>query len=366
MATDADFEREGLLEGLDQAERVSRLTLLRQLDEAGIDMETMKKAAAEDRLAVLPIEHVFSRDVRYTLTDVLEQTGLSEEFIRRDYLALGLPLPAPDEPGFTQGQLEAFRALGQLFEAGFPEERVLDLARVYGRAAAQTAEATVDNFVRTFLRPGDTEGDAGLRFAQLAEDLAPTLAPLLETPVRAHIREIIRREVISRTEIMQGELPGAREVVVSFADIVGFTSLSAHSSAEEIGELTASLERYASEAAEPPVRLIKLIGDAAMLAAPDPSSLVSATQALVSAVDEDARLPQLRAGVAAGAALNRSGDWYGHAVNLASRLTGAAEPSRIFATENVATATGDAFRWEPMGTRHLKGIEEPVAVFALG
>jgi adenylate cyclase len=311
------------------------------------------------------VELTFSRELHYTVTEVIEETGLSREFVRRDMLALGLSQPADDEPTYTEDDLQAFRAAAELFEVGFPEDRVLELARVVGRSAAQLAEAILENFVRVFLRAGDTERDAGLRFAEMAQGLTPHLGPLVVTPVRRHILEIVRREMIGRAELMAGELPGAREVTIAFADLVGFTDLSARSSAEQVGDLAGRLEQLAGEVAEPPVRLIKLIGDEAMLASLEPEPLVAATKQLVAAAAGEDNLPRLRAGVASGPALNRSGDWYGHPVNLASRLTGAAEPSSLLASDAVATATRGRFPWKDAGTRRVKGIEEPVAVFAL-
>jgi adenylate cyclase len=360
-----DFEREGLLDGLEGEDREARLDLLRQLHEAGVPLDSLRAACEEERLALVPVELVFSGDLRYTVDEAAAESGLSVDFLRRDMLALGLPFPGPGELAFSDGDLDAFRGLKQLFDAGFPEERVLELARLAGRQAAQMAEATIENFVRVFLRAGDTERDAGLRFAEMARGLAPTLGPLQETPLRRHILEIVRREVISRAEIMAGELPGARDVTVAFADLVGFTHFSTQTSAEQVGDLAGRLERLAGDVTAPPVRLIKLIGDAAMLAAPEPAPLVAAARDLVAAAAEDESLPELRAGVAAGRALNRSGDWYGHPVNLASRLTGAAEPSSLLATGDVATATKQNFAWTPIGTRQLKGIDDPVSVFAL-
>ena len=43
-------------------------------------------------------------------------------------------------------------------------------------------------------------------------------------------------------------------------------------------------------------------------------------------------MPSMRAGIAFGAALERSGDYYGHAVNLASRVTGVARPNSVLCT----------------------------------
>ncbi len=45
--------------------------------------------------------------------------------------------------------------------------------------------------------------------------------------------------------------------------------------------------------------------------------------------------PRLRAGLASGMAVNRSGDWFGSPVNLASRITGAARPGAVLVTEAV-------------------------------
>ena len=288
-----------------------------------------------------------------------------DDFVRRDFLALGLPHPAEDEVLYTEEDVESFRAVKQVLDAGLPAERMLELARIVGRAAAQSSEAVLTTFVRQFLRAGDTERDVGLRLAAVADALMPQLGPLMETPTRLHMREIVRREVIGRAERMEGVLPGSREVGVCFADLVSFTQLSESTSTEELGEVTGLLELHASEIAEPPVRLIKLIGDAAMLVSPDVPPLVDATARLVQHVDGDGRLPQIRAGVAAGPALNRGGDWYGRSVNLASRLTGAANPGAIIATQEVVTAAGAAYAWDPLPARRLKGIEREVEVFQL-
>lgn len=64
-----------------------------------------------------------------------ELTGLSEEFWQRDYPALGLPAPQSDDRWFSEEQTVAGRMLKQVMDAGVPEERVIELARVVGRAS---------------------------------------------------------------------------------------------------------------------------------------------------------------------------------------------------------------------------------------
>jgi adenylate cyclase len=53
-----DFESEGLLDGLQGADRGARERLLRSLAEEGVALEDLVTAVAEDRLALLPVERV--------------------------------------------------------------------------------------------------------------------------------------------------------------------------------------------------------------------------------------------------------------------------------------------------------------------
>jgi adenylate cyclase len=107
----------------------------------------------------------------------------------------------------------------------------------------------------------------------------------------------------------------------------------------------------------PPVRLVKMIGDAAMLVSPEQRPLLDLALDLVDAAEEDEEFPQLRAGLAFGPAIGRWGDWYGRPVNLASRVCSRARPSSVLVTEPVADACeSDGYRFSAAGQKRLKGI----------
>ena len=76
------------------------------------------------------------------------------------------------------------------------------------------------------------------------------------------------------------------------------------------------------------MRLVKTIGDAAMLASTEPEPLLEVALELIDAADAEGEdFPQLRAGAALGMAVPRAGDWFGRPVNLASRITVVARPA---------------------------------------
>jgi adenylate cyclase len=99
-----------------------------------------------------------------------------------------------------------------------------------------------------------------------------------------------------------------------------------------------------------------------MLSSREPAPLVRAALSLLDAV-EDADLPSLRAGVAYGRAVPRAGDLYGHAVNVASRVTGIARPGSVLCTPEVHDAAPDEFAWSYAGRHRLKGLGESVPLY---
>jgi adenylate cyclase len=151
---------------------------------------------------------------------------------------------------------------------------------------------------------------------------------------------------------------------VCFADLVGFTRLGEQVAPDELGRVAHRLVELTAERLRGDVRLVKTIGDAAMLVGPDSHAMLELALDLVDAADAEGEdFPQLRVGMASGAALSRAGDWYGRPVNLASRVTAIARPGSVLATRDVRDAAGAAYRWSPAGARSLKGVDGPVRLY---
>lgn len=353
-----DFEGEGLLGGLEGEAREARLELLGELHEDGVSVEELREAIDADRLAMLPVERVWEREIIYTAEEVSSEAGVERELLERLWKALGMALTEDDEVRFTEGDRDAAHRVGQLREAGIPEEAILEVARVIGLSLSQVAAAIRGLGGQVFVQAGDTERDAGLRLAGATEATAPLVGPILENTLRLHLREQMRRDVISRAQLAAGGRAGDVEVAVSFVDMVDFTGLGESIPASELGNVTGRLAAIVADAVAPPVRLVKMIGDAAMLVSREPQALVETVLALVEAGEaEGPEFPALRGGIAAGEATSRGGDWFGRPVNTASRVAGAARPSSVLATDEVLELVdAECFRWSDAGSKSLKGI----------
>lgn len=347
-----------LLDGLEGREREARLEFLRRLHDDGCTLEELRAATANGRLPLLPVERLLARRRRHTLAEGARAAEISDEFAASNHRALGLPLPAEDEPIYDDDQVENLKVLRGMIELGVPEEDVHVMGRILGQSTHRTAQAIVEVLARALLRPGDTEADLALRLADFAEATLPVLDRLTGAVLRLHLLDVIQREAVVRLE-GEGQLAGAREVTVAFADMAGFTALSDRLAIEDLGRIAGRFEELVTAVAEPPVRLVKVLGDGAMFAAEDAGALVSAQLELVSgAADED--LPPVHAGVAHGPALHSAGDWLGRTVNLAARLCAVAPPWTVLTTPEVRAVCGDGLGWEDAGAYELRGIGEPV------
>ncbi len=359
-----DFEAEGLLDGLEGSPREARLGLLRELTADGVGLEELKEAVQQNRLALLPVERVLSGEGRhYTPREVSELSGVELGLLQDLFRAMGLPRVDPDEAGLDEHDLESARRLRTFREAGIADRDIIDMSRVMGMAMASIAEGTREILGRTLIHPGDDEQALALRFAMSARVLGPEVASVIQYVLNRQLRDQIRRDVMAAGGGF-GPESGGTEICVCFADLVGFTKLGERLPGEELGRVAGRLAELASEAAESPVRLIKLIGDAAMLISPDAIALLEAALKLVASGEAEGEgFPQVRVGVAAGEAIGRGGDWYGRPVNLASRITDVARPGSVLASESATEMAGDAFIYSFAGERRLKGVDSRVRLY---
>ncbi len=360
-----DFEAEGLLDGLEGQQRSERLALLQQLHSDGVPLAELRRTTEAGTVMFLPADRVIVSDERYTAQQISEATGVDVEFLNAVRRATGLPLPDTDEAVYTEIELESARRVALGRQLGISDDDVLELSRVLGRSLSQIAGSLREIPLKMVIEPGLSESELANRYGGAVVQLYPMVEPLVTGILKLHLRHATQTEVVNALERSGGQLPGSREVAVAFADLVGFTRLGEEIPAEDLAHLALRLEQLAAEAARSPVQLVKTIGDAAMLASPDPRALLSSTLELIDRVEDAGEdLPQVRAGAAAGQALSRAGDWFGRPVNLASRITSVARPGSLLAAGELRDGSAEsAYRWSFAGQRRLRGVREPVRLY---
>ena len=152
-----------------------------------------------------------------------------------------------------------------------------------------------------------------------------------------------------------------------FADLAGYTALTARWGDDLAAQVAIALRHAAGRlAGEHRGQLVKAMGDSVLLRTAVPADGVRLGIAIAQAA------PALRArvGIHAGSAVEHEGDWFGLAVNLASRLSAQAAPGEVLVSEPTWAAAamrgcGAPAHAVALGPWVLGDAPDPVEVLAL-
>jgi adenylate cyclase len=152
-----------------------------------------------------------------------------------------------------------------------------------------------------------------------------------------------------------------------FADIAGFTALTEAHGDEEAADLVADFCRAVT--AELPCYggdHVKTIGDAILLRLREPEQAVLLGLRIVNELMRGHGAPAIRVGLHHGSAVERDGDYFGAAVNLAARVSAEATGGEVLVTGHTAALAPaiDGVYYEPRGRQALRNVREPVELFA--
>jgi adenylate cyclase len=354
-----------LLDGLDGTARTERAELIEWLLEQGITTDEIR---ATNPPLLLASRHLIGGDGTFvSAREISDSYGIELMLLQRVQRAIGLArVDDPDAAVHMRADGEAAAYAQRFVELGLNPDQVVLVVRVLAEGLSRAAEVMRYTALSSIMRPGASEVDIAKASKVLVSQIAPMLGPMIQDMLFMQLRHMMETEAVNAGERAAGKpLPGAREVTVAFADLVGFTRLGEVVSAEELGQLASRLADLARDVTAPPVRFIKTIGDAVMLVCPEPMPLLDTVLKLVEMVDSDNDFPRLRAGAASGMAVSRAGDWFGSPVNMASRVTGVARPGTVLVADSVWEAVSDTGQFQASfaSSRRLKGIKNEVKLF---
>jgi adenylate cyclase len=369
-ATLRRWVREGVIptyDGAWSASAVGRARMVARLRERGHSLAEIRRATEEGRLAFGYIEELFplDREEEFSLREAARETGLEPALIERIVGALGF---SPQRAAALHADdVQLLRYVSAVLEAGLPLVAMLQLIRVYGQAMSMVADAEVKLFHLYVHEPLMRSGASGMETAEemlaLTREVLPLASPVMDHVHHRYLQHFLEQDVVGHMESdLDGEALdlGRLRVAIAFADLTGYTRLT-----EEAGELEAvdAVERFV-EAVETTLpddaRIVKTIGDEAMVVGSDPAALIDwavGFQRLYTV------RPRPRIAVHYGAALYRDGDYYGRAVNIASRVAARSGPGEVLVTRPVVSHSGSHLAFERLGEVRLKGFTEATEIF---
>jgi adenylate cyclase len=356
---------------------VARIRLAAAYETAGIGLDLIRLALERRWVTFERIDDLY-RDSgpksRRTVAEFRESLGPRGQLLAPVLAALGLPNPADDDV-LTDRDEQRLTAFLEAWDLGDDPDVAVRAGRMIGEAMRRTVDGWLELFAEQVTRPLEDR-------TRTVDEMSPIVLPraatiISETPellvwlFQRHLDAGMDAQNVASMEAglaREGLLPArpARPQAIAFVDLAGYTRLTETLGDESAARSAARLAELADAAARPRGgRLVKLLGDGAMLHFREPRGAVLATLDLIGSIRESG-LPPGHAGISAGPVVARDGDYFGHTVNLAARLSGAAEAGIALATSDVVDAVGqddaDA-RFTPVGELDLKNVAQPVAAF---
>ena len=321
----------------------------------------MARAESEGWLALLALDRLASPGApTHDIADVAALADTDEDRLRRLWRAVGFPDVPDGLAVYTDADVEAAR---RLMHGGFARRSdfstVLRHVRVISSSMSRVASLLADYYgdeVRDLRARGLSDEAAAYAIVEDfdGDELAALVVHAARLQLRAAFWRRLGRDLVPETA-----------VAVGFADLSGYTQLSAALDADRLADFVARWEAVAYDTvAQHGGRVVKTIGDEVMFVG---LSLQVARTAIALRDGAQAHeLPAVRSGIAAGMVVARDGDFYGPVVNLASRLTEIASAGTIYASDAVheQLVGVPSLVWSEVGPRELRSIGS-VAVFSL-
>jgi adenylate cyclase len=357
---------------------VFRAKLVAALLEGGFTEEQVEWAVAEghldlDRVDEYQVMEPGPRSPR-TFAELMTSLGPRATLLPAVYAALGLPAPAPSSR-LPVDEEERLRQFLEGWELAPSDESLIRAARLIAEGTRMATRGwdelmyeQVTGPVRERLYRGELE-----RFPDEVRDAYSTLVrlqpPMMRWLVQRYNEQRSTAGIVGGFEEFfasrgLGPPPAKRgPPAVAFIDLSGFTRATEERGDEVAVRFAMTLQREAeAAAARHEGRLVKLLGDGAMLWFPDAERGVLASVATVQAMGAGSLPPH--AGVHAGPVIERDLDLFGRTVNLASRIADAAGPGEVLVSESVVdTVDLPHLRFERTDGVDLKGVPEPVRLF---
>lgn len=165
---------------------------------------------------------------------------------------------------------------------------------------------------------------------------------------------------------MPDDLNTSRAWTFAIVDLAGYTALTETHGDEHAADLAVRFADLATSCLSGADRLVKPIGDAALLASSTPARGLGLVERLLQACAELNGFPVARAGLHHGPAAERAGDMFGTAVNLTARVAGQAAGGQGLGTHPIAQAGRErGLMVASIGTVELRNLTEAPELFEI-
>ena len=388
LATAADTSRDviarlselGLLLPVDEGGRyplsnVSRIRLLLAQEAMGLSLEAIAMGAHSSGFPLAFIDQLMPSPTRLlseTYGQMAARVDVPPALMGAIRTILGTA-GASDEEHVREDDLAIVELAVRAKGLGANEEQLARIMRMMADSVRRIVRLHRDFVDEVLITPkiaaGGSEGEvlqsttpARHEYRLIGAELTTLLLRrFMDDAIFQSIVELGER-VLQRKGIVRARPPSVP--AIAFIDITGYTMIAEISGDEAAARAAARFTMLVDDVGTARAgRLVKLLGDGAMLAFPDAVAAVRCSLELIDRAGQ-VGLPPIHVGIDAGAMVRRDGDYFGSVVNIASRVADRAGPQQVLVTDDVVAACRDERDLRFVETKPivLKNVTRPVTL----
>jgi adenylate cyclase len=352
---------------------VRKLGLIANLVAGGVPADGLAAAVKSGSLSIDFLDDSsyenFSALSEVTFEALGKRSGISVDLLLVIREAIGSALAQPTDL-VREIELEIVPVIEAELASGYSAADVERGLRTMGDSLRRAAVAEADAFAMNVIEPvGKQPGVTGAEISKAAVVATRRIRPTLDQALLAidHAQQanawttniLLGFERSLAYAGISGKVD--RPQAMCFIDVTGYTRLTAERGDAAAADVADVLRRLVQRTSvQHGGRPVKWLGDGVMLHFRNPGPGVVAALAMAEAMASSG-LPPAHVGLHAGPLIFQDGDFYGHTVNVTSRIAEYARPGEVLVSQAVVDATEDApVAFTEVGMVELKGVGESV------
>ncbi len=354
---------------------VSRIRLLVAHEGAGLSLDAIAEGARAGGFALAFIDQLMPSPARLlpdTYGQLAARTDAPPTLLAAIRNILGTT-DASDEEHVRDDDAAIFQLAVRAKGLGANEEQLTRALRMIADSVRRIVRVHRDFIDEVLVVPkiasGASEGEVLQSTTPARREFRMVGAELTMLLLRRFVDDAIFQSIVELGEraLQRGGMVRARPSsvpAIAFVDVSGYTTIAETAGDEAAARAAARFALLVDDVSTAyGGRLVKLLGDGAMLAFPEAAAAVRCGLELIDCAGQ-AGLPPIHVGIDAGAVVRRDGDYFGSVVNIASRVADRASPRQVLVTDRVMTACHNERDLQFVETEPtvLKNVARPVTL----
>jgi class 3 adenylate cyclase len=155
--------------------------------------------------------------------------------------------------------------------------------------------------------------------------------------------------------------------VFLIGDLSGYTALTEAHGSISAAQIVKRYNQIVQECLYKDAHIVETVGDEVLIVGNDGARIIQTALELRRKVEKEPDFPSVHVGIHAGSVLQQEGQYFGSAINIASRVAAHARADQILCTDSMIEVLRKmaTVKYRALGKVFFKNVIDPIALFEI-